>query len=83
MGQAFKCQAFKRAVKIERTVFPPTIDASTMAERVMQFAPASEAEALRLLRASFAECPLSMRVAALDMLMRGWPRKIDARHDPR
>ena len=83
MGQAFKCQAFKRAVKIERTVFSPTIDASTMTERVMQFAPASEAEALRLLRASFAECPLSMRVAALDMLIRGWPRKTDARHSPR
>ena len=69
--------------KIKRYMFSPTIDASTMAERVMQFAPASEAEAIKLLRASFAECPLSMRVAALDMLIRGWPRKIDARHSPR
>ena len=83
MGQAFKCQAFKQAVKIECYVFSPTIDAGTMTERVMQFAPASEAEALKLLRASFAECSLSMRVAALDMLMRGWPRKVNARHSPR
>ena len=49
----------------------------------MQFAPANKAEAIRLLRASFAECPLSMRVAVLDMLIRGWPRKIGARHSPR
>ena len=69
--------------KIKRYMFSPTIDASTMAERVMQFAPASEAEAIKLLRASFAECPLSMRVAALDMLIRGWPRNIAARHSPR
>ena len=72
-----------QARKIERTVFPPTIDASTMTERVIQFAPANEAEAIKLLRASFAECPLSMRVAVLDMLIRGWPCKIDARHNPR
>ena len=54
-----------------------------MTARVMQFAPASEVEALKLLRASFAECPLSMRVAALDMLIRGWPRNIDAPQSPR
>jgi hypothetical protein len=72
-----------QASKIKRTVFSPTIDASTMTARVMQFLPASEAEAFKLLRASFAECPLSMRVAALDMLIRGWPRNIDARHSPR
>ena len=72
-----------QACRIERTVVSPTIDASTMTEMVMQFAPASEAEALRLLRASFAECPLSMRLAALNMLMRGWPRTPNARHSPR
>ena len=72
-----------QARRIKRTLLPPTVDASTMTEWVMQFAPANEAEAIKLLRASFAECPLSMRVAVLDMLMRGWPRKIDARHSPR
>jgi hypothetical protein len=68
--------------RIERTRLPPTIDASTMTEWVIQFFPANKAEAIKLLRASFAECPLSMRVAIIDMLMRGWPRK-DARHSPR
>ena len=72
-----------QACRIERTVFSPTIDASTMTKQVMHFLPANEAEALKLLRASFAECPLSMRVAALDMLIRGWPRNIDAPHSPR
>ena len=41
-----------------------------MAERIMQFAPASDAEALKLLRSSFPDHPLSMRVAALNLLMR-------------
>jgi len=72
-----------QACKIERSRFAPTIDASAMTDQVMQFSPANEAEALKLLRASFAECPLSMRLAALDMLMRGWLRKVDARHSPR
>jgi hypothetical protein len=45
-----------------------------MAEQIMQFAPASDAEALKLLRATFPHCPLSMRVAALDFLMRHKPR---------
>ena len=82
MGEVSK-QAFKQAFKIERYTFSPPIDASTIAERVMQFAPASAVEALKLLRASFAECPLSMRVAALDMLMRGRLRKVDARYSPK
>ena len=69
--------------RIEHYFDFPTFDAAEMTALVMQFAPASEAEALRLLRASFAECPLSMRLAALDMLMRGWPRKPNARHSPR
>ena len=72
-----------QASKIKRTAFSPTIDASTMTARVMLFLPANEAEALKLLRASFAECPLSMRVAALDMLMRGRLRKVDARYSPK
>jgi len=45
-----------------------------MAALVMQYSPASDAEALRLLRASFPDCPLSARVAALDYLMRRRPR---------
>ena len=72
-----------QARKIGRTVLSPTVDASTMTDRIMQFAPANKAEAIKLLRASFAECPLSMRVAVLDMLIRGWPRNTDAPHSPR
>ena len=72
-----------QACKFERTRFSPTIYASAMTERVIQFSPANEAEAIKLLRASFAECPLSMRVAVLDMLIRGWPRKLNARHSQR
>jgi len=51
---------------------PPSLasDAARMAESVLQFSPATDAEALKLLRASFPHCPLSMRVAALDLLMR-------------
>ena len=45
-------------------------DAARMAESVLQFSPATDAEALKLLRASFPHGPLSMRVAALDLLMR-------------
>jgi hypothetical protein len=50
--------------------FPAITDAAKMAERVLQFSPATDAEALKLLRVSFPHCPLSMRVAALDLLMR-------------
>ena len=45
-------------------------DPVSMAARVMEFSPATDAEALKLLRASFPDCPLSLRVAALDFLMR-------------
>jgi hypothetical protein len=45
-------------------------DAIWMAETVMQYSPASDAEALKLLRSSFPDCPLSLRVAALNLLMR-------------
>lgn len=48
-----------------------------MAAEVMHYCPADDAEALRVLRASFAEAPLSMRVAALELLMRGrWRRDV-------
>ena len=50
--------------------FSRIVDPATMAERVMRFAPATDAEVLKLLRASFPDCPLSARVAALDFLMR-------------
>ena len=72
-----------QARRIERTPIPPPTDARTMTQWVMQFGPANRAEAIKLLRASFAECPLSMRVAIIDMLIRGWPRQAGARHSPR
>jgi hypothetical protein len=54
MGQAFP--------------FSESFDPAAMAERIMPFAPASDAEALKLLRKSFPDCPLSARVAALGVL---------------
>ena len=54
--------------------FPAIHDPATMAARVMEFAPATDSEALKLLRTSFPDCPLSARVAALDFLMRKRPR---------
>jgi hypothetical protein len=67
MGQAFKT---------DRYPFTTPFDATMMAERVMQFAPATDAEALKLLRARYPDCPLSVRVAALNMLMRRQPRSL-------
>ena len=61
MGQIFRT---------DRTAFAPLTDPAAMADRVMTFAPASDAEALKLLRASFPESSLSARVAALAFLMR-------------
>lgn len=61
MGQAFQSKQY---------AFAPISDPTLMAEQIMQFAPKTDAEALKLLRASFPHCPLSMRVAALDFLMR-------------
>ncbi len=61
MGQAFQTTHYS---------FAPVSDPTLMAEQIMQFSPATDAEALKLLRASFPHCPLSMRVAALDFLMR-------------
>jgi hypothetical protein len=65
MGQAFQAKPH---------TYSPVADATTMAAHVMQFSPATDAEALKLLRASFPDYPLSMRVAALDFLMRHKPR---------
>jgi hypothetical protein len=41
-----------------------------MAARIMKSAPATDAEALKLLRTRFPDSTLSMRVAALDVLLR-------------
>jgi len=64
MASAFKSEQFSALAT----------DPEAMAARVMEFAPATDAEALKLLRTSFPECPLSARVAALDYLMRRRPR---------
>lgn len=72
MGQAVKSETFAAA-----------FDPADMAARVMTFAPASDAEALRILRASFPECTLSMRIAALDYLMRRRPRGFGQSYNPR
>ena len=64
-----------QAIEIERFSQPPAADAERMAARVMQFAPATDAEALKLLRASFPNSPLSLRVAALDFLLRRRTRR--------
>ena len=61
MGQIFRT---------EHSVFAAVTDPAAMAEQVMLYSPASDAEALKLLRASFPDCPLSARVAALAFLMR-------------
>jgi hypothetical protein len=52
---------------LRRPSFQPTPDA--MAIEVMRFMPASDAEALKLLRAQYPDAPLSLRVAALAFLM--------------
>jgi hypothetical protein len=54
--------------------FLPVTDPAHMADRIMLLSPASDAEALKLLRSSFPDQPLSMRVAALHFLMRRSPR---------
>jgi hypothetical protein len=62
MGQAFRS---------DRSAITPAPE--SMAAWVMSYAPASDAEALKLLRGRFPDCPLSLRVAALDYLMRRHP----------
>jgi hypothetical protein len=64
MGQALKSEHFR----------PSSTEPVRMADWVMQFAPATDADALKLLRSSFPDCSLSMRVAALDVLLRRKPR---------
>ena len=61
MGESFQAKRYS---------YVPLAEPSRMAEKIMQFAPATDAEALKLLRSSFPDCPLSVRVAALDFLMR-------------
>ena len=53
MGQAFRS---------DRSAITPAPE--SMAAWVMSYAPASDAEALKLLRGRFPDCPLSLRVAA-------------------
>jgi len=48
------------AIRFDR--FSIAADPESMAARVLQFAPASDAEALKLLRTSFPDCPLRARV---------------------
>ena len=74
MGEAFRSSTFRRQ--------PAALDAVRMAESVLQFCPATDAEALKLLRTSFPHCPLSLRVAALDLLMRR-PMRANVRYIPR
>jgi hypothetical protein len=50
-------------------------DPVRMADRIVLLSPASDAEALKLLRFSFPDSPLSLRVAALDFLLRHRSRK--------
>ena len=61
MGESFQAKRYS---------YVPVAEPSQMAEKIMQFSPATDAEALKLLRSSFPDCPLSVRVAALDFLMR-------------
>jgi hypothetical protein len=60
-----------QALRFERTAGTPAPE--NMAAWVMSYAPATDAEALKLLRGRFPDCPLSLRVAALDFLMRRRP----------
>ncbi|MFA6266080.1 MAG: hypothetical protein WC670_10260 [Pseudolabrys sp.] len=57
-------------LRFARRAADPATDAIWMAETVMRYSPATDAEALKLLRTSFPDCPLSLRVAALDLLMK-------------
>ena len=68
MGEAFRTDRFAAPAAPE-----------SMAAWVMRFGPASDAEALKLLRGRFPDSPLSLRVAALDFLMRRQPSGAAAR----
>lgn len=56
-----------------RAISRLTVDPARMAEEVLTFDPANDAEALRLLRAAYPDCPLSARVAALHLMLRRQP----------
>jgi len=73
MGEAFRTG--------RRTFAPPAVDPAGMAALVLTFAPASDAEALRLLRATFPDYPLSARLAALHLMMSRQPPR--PHHSPR
>ena len=66
--------------RAERSKFTPVADPAAMVELVMLFCPKSDAEALKLLRESFPDRPLSARLAALSLLMR---RQSGAGYSPR
>ena len=68
---------------LRREIFAVAADPESMAARLIQFTPATDAEALKLLRSSFPDCPLSLRVAALNFLLQHRPREIDWRHNPK
>jgi len=59
MGEAFRPDRLTAATAPE-----------SMASWVMAYGPASDAEALKLLRGRYPDSPLSVRVAALDFAMR-------------
>ncbi len=67
-----------QVLPFERSTLSPAMDPERMAAWIMQFSPATDAEALKLLRASFPDRPLSLRVAALDFLTRRGNRRPSA-----
>jgi len=71
MGRIFQPRAFSAR------------DAESIAAKIMDFAPETDAEALKLLRARFPDSPLSLRVAALDFLMRRRPGGVRPPYRPR
>jgi len=71
MGEAFRPQTFS------------ALDPESIAAKITNFAPETDAEALKLLRARFPDSPLSLRVAALDYLMRRRPRGVGRPYSPR
>jgi hypothetical protein len=71
------------AFRIEPLSFAAPADPVKMVERVLQFSPSTDAEALKLLRASFPGYPLSLRVAALGLLMKRQSRDAGRGYIPR
>jgi hypothetical protein len=67
------------AFRPDRLVVTPAPE--NMAAWVMSYAPATDSEALKLLRGRFPDCPLSLRVAALDFLMRRHPGPLAGRRN--